>query len=274
MLPDNWPHSSPSPRWPAWPSWPAWVICHLPADSAAIPVEVRACLQLSDRELATELARRTAHHSRDLFARGLPAQQVVRAPHSPLVLDLVAPQESGLGDGPFPGEGQHHHGTGVLATCRPLTQAELEVLADEYYHPHQAWLATRVALKVAAHGRCLVVNALSFPAADSTFAVDEALSPLPDVRLGAHALHTPRRVLDIFEAAFLGHAWRVQVAPGHPAARVPRLQEGQDRRVECLSIEVNRRLYWDETDGRPNENYAAFRERLAATLGAAFSRLG
>jgi N-formylglutamate amidohydrolase len=240
-------------------------------------VEVRSWLRLSERELATEIARRTSHRSHDLFARGLPEHQIVRAPCSPLVLELAARPE-GLG-----ADSCDHDGNGVTtfggtasslhAVCRPLTQAELEVLIDEYYHPHQAWLATRVALKVAAHGRCLVLNGLSFPPKDEAFEVDERLAPLPDIRLGAHPAHTPRRLLDLFEAAFLGHAWRVQVAPGHPAAMVPRLHEGQDRRVQCLSIELNRALYWDSEAGLPNAHYEAFRDRLAAALGAAFSRL-
>lgn len=261
--------------------WPPWVICHLPADSTAIPVEVRSWLRLSERELAAEIARRTSHRSHDLFARDLPDHQLVRASCSPLVLDLTVPPEGleadhyglqGTGDGTG-GSGFGSTALSLHAACRPLTQAELEVLVDEYYYPHQAWLATRVALKVAAYGRCLVVNALSFPPKDEAFDVDESLAPLPDIRLGAHPTHTPRRLLDLFEAAFLGHAWRVQVAPGHPAAMVPRLHEGQDRRVHCLSIELNRALYWDSETGRPNAHYEAFRDRLAAALGAAFSRL-
>ncbi len=255
-------------------AWPPWAICHLPADSAAIPVEVRAWLPLSERELAVELARRTSHRSHDLVARGLPAHQVVRSVCSPLVLELATPPDAATFNPAFQAGAGNTGGTGLLAARHTLTQAQLEVLVDEYYHPHQAWLATRVALKVAAHGRCLVVNALSFPGTDDHFDVDEELSPLPEIRLGAHPMHTPRRLLDTFEAAFLGHAWRVQVAPGHPAAMVPRLQEGQDRRVQCLSIEVNRHLYWDEAAGRPGDRYEAFRDRLAAALGAAFSRLG
>ncbi len=72
---------------------------------------------------------------------------------------------------------------------------------------------------------------------------------------------------------YLGHAWRVQLAPAHPAAMVPRLQEGMDRRVHCLSIELNRGLYWDSVMGRPSGAYEDFRDRFAAALGAAFSRL-
>jgi N-formylglutamate amidohydrolase len=161
----------------------------------------------------------------------------------------------------------------MAPACRTLTPAEQTVLLDRYYHPHQAWFAARVALKVAAHGRCLVVNALSFAPSDTAFAVDERLSPLPDIRLGAHGDHTPRRLLETFEAALLGHAWRVQLAPAHPAAMVPRLQEGMDRRVHCLSIELNRGLYWDSVMGRPSGAYEDFRDRFAAALGAAFSRL-
>lgn len=257
--------------------WPSWAVCHLPADSAAIPVELRPWLRLSEPELAEQLALRTSHGSGDLFARGLPEPPVVRALCSPLVLDVTAPPEA-YGMGAQSPASAATNGLGgntldVLPACKPLTQAELEVLVDEYYHPHQAWFAARVALKVAAHGRCLVVNALSFPATETAFDVDENLAPLPDIRLGAHPGHTSRRLLETFEAAFLGHAWRVRVAPGHPAAMVPRLHEGQDRRVQCLSIEVNRGLYWDSTTGRPLSHYEDFRDRLAAALGAAFSRL-
>jgi N-formylglutamate amidohydrolase len=259
------------------PVWPAWAVCHLPADSTIIPVEARPWLRLSEPELAEELAQRTSHRTGDLFARGLPDHQIVRAHCSPLVVDVTVPPE---GYGP---QRRLSYGTGATATgvdtlvvapaCRTLTPAEQAVLLDGYYHPHQAWFAARVALKVAAHGHCLVVNALSFAPTDTAFAVDESLSPLPDIRLGAHATHTPRRLLETFEAAFLGHAWRVQLAPVHPAAMVPRLQVGVDRRVHCVSIELNRGLYWDSALGRPAAAYEDFRDRFAAALGAAFSRL-
>jgi N-formylglutamate amidohydrolase len=259
------------------PVWPAWAVCHLPADSAIIPVEARPWLRLSAAELAEELAQRTSHRTGDLFARGLADHQIVRASCSPLVVDVTVPPEG------YASQRRLHYGTGTTANgietlvmapaCRTLTHAEQTVLLDRYYHPHQAWFAARVALKVAAHGRCLVVNALSFAPSDTAFAVDERLSPIPDIRLGAHGDHTPQRLLETFEAAFLGRAWRVQLAPIHPAAMVPRLQEGMDRRVHCLSIELNRGLYWDSVMGRPSGAYEDFRDRFAAALGAAFSRI-
>jgi N-formylglutamate amidohydrolase len=259
------------------PAWPAWAVCHLPADAATIPVEARPWLRLSEQELAVELAQRTSHHTGDLFARGLPDHQIVRAPCSPLIVDVTVPPEGYAAHRPL-SYAAGAAGTGIetlllAPACRTLTPAEQTVLLDRYYHPHQAWFAARVALKVAAYGRCLVVNALSFAPTDTAFAVDENLSPLPDMRLGAHGAHTPRRLLETFEAALLGHAWRVHLAPAHPAAMVPRLQEGRDRRVHCLSIEVNRALYWDSALGRPSAAYEDFRDRFAAALGAAFSRL-
>jgi N-formylglutamate amidohydrolase len=257
--------------------WPAWAVCHLPADSAVIPVEVRPWLRLSEHELAEELAQRTSHSTLDLFARGLPDHQLVRAVCSPLVVDVTVPAEGHVAQERL----QYAQGTteigvgtlGLMSACRPLTKTEQTWLLDSFYHPHQAWFAARVALKVAAHGRCLVVNALSFSPTETVFEVDDTSAPLPDIRLGAHTAHTPRRLLETFEAAFLGHAWRVQLAPAHPAAMVPRLQEGVDRRVQCVSIELNRALYWDSVSEQPSETYEDFRDRLAAALGAAFSRL-
>ncbi len=201
--------------------WPPWAICHLPADSSAIPVDARAWLRLSETELRAELALRTAHRSRDLFARHLPDHQVVRAPFSPLIVDLCAPPVDHLPTSQGPSFlADNANAPGLVSTSKPLSSAALEVLMDEYYHPHQAWFAARVALKVAAHGRCLVVNASSFPSHEAAFDVDESLAPLPDIRLGAHPAHTPRRLLDTFEAAFLGYAWQVRTAPGHPAGSV------------------------------------------------------
>ena len=168
------------------PVWPAWAVCHLPADSAIIPVEVLPWLRLSAAELAEELAQRTSHRTGDLFARGLADHQIVRASCSPLVVDVTVPPEG------YASQRRLNYGTDAAANgietlvmapaCRTLTPAEQTVLLDRYYHPHQAWFAARVALKVAAHGRCLVVNALSFAPSDTAFAVDERLSPLPDIR--------------------------------------------------------------------------------------------
>jgi N-formylglutamate amidohydrolase len=232
------------------PSWPVWALCHLPTASAFIPAEARAGLRLSAGELAVEQSQCTAHRVADLFARELPAWQVLEAPCSPLVVDFTrSPEEQDLADD---------------------TAARL---LGTYYHPHQAWFAAKVALVLAMHGRCLVVNASTFPDEDSAFEVDEQLAPKPDVRIGGHPRHTPPHLIEMFAAAFHGHAWSVQFAPVHELASVPPLHEGADARVHSVSIELNRRLYWNESAGRPNARYEATRERLAAALGAAFSRL-
>lgn len=232
------------------PPWPPWALCHLPTASTHLPVEGRAALCLSEGELAVEQAQCTAHRVTDLFARELPSWQVLEAPCSPLVLDFTrSPEEQDLADD---------------AAAR---------LLGTYYHPHQAWFGAKVGMALALHGRCLVLNASTFPAREVAFEVDEKLAPSPDVRIGGHPRHTPARLIELFAAAFHGHAWSVQFAPVHELAVVPPLHEGLDARVQCLSIELNRRLYWNESTGGPNARYEATRDRLAAALAAAFARL-
>lgn len=232
------------------PPWPPWVLCHLPTASTHIPVEERATLRLSEGELALEQAQCTAHRVTDLFARELPSWQVLEAPCSPLVLDFTrSPEEQELAD---------ESAARLLGT---------------YFHPHQAWFGAKVALSLAMHGRCLVVNASTFAAEETAFEVDENLAPKPDVRIGGHPRHTPAHLIELFAAAFHGHAWTVQFAPVHELAVVPALHEGADARVLTVSVELNRRLYWNETAGRPSQRYEQTRERLAAAMGAAFARL-
>lgn len=232
------------------PPWPPWVLCHLPTASTHVPVEAKAALRLSEGELALEQALCTAHRVTDLFARGVPDWQVLEAPCSPLVLDFTRSPEN-----------------------QELADESAASLLGTYYHPHQAWFGAKVSLALAMHGRCLVLNVSTFPAEEAAFEVDESLTPRPDVRIGGHPRHTPAWLIELFSAAFHGHAWNVQFAQVHELAVVPPLHEGADARVQTLSIELNRRLYWNEFSGRPNARYEATRERLGAALASAFARL-
>lgn len=70
------------------PALPPWVVFHLPHDSRVIPHDVRDQFVLSDAELEHELLAMTDHHTFELFAHGIPAEQVVRFPVSRLVVDV------------------------------------------------------------------------------------------------------------------------------------------------------------------------------------------
>jgi N-formylglutamate amidohydrolase len=69
-------------------SYPDWAIFHVPHDSKRIPGETRNQYVLDDVELEAELCRMTDHHTLELFTSLIPADQIVCAPVSRLVVDV------------------------------------------------------------------------------------------------------------------------------------------------------------------------------------------
>lgn len=63
-------------------------IFHAPHDSTWIPDHVRYQFTLTDSEPADELLKMTDYHTLDLFTDGIPAEQIVRAEVSRLIVDL------------------------------------------------------------------------------------------------------------------------------------------------------------------------------------------
>ncbi len=254
------------------PRWPGWVVFHLPRDATAIPKDVREQFLVSEAALANEIAQRTAHCSFELFASTAPEHQVVRAAVSPLVLDFE-PLE--LGElRPTTAFGQVAGATlDTTRLRRELTALEREQLLDDFHYPQQAWFATKVALAIAAYGRCLVVNGGSFAASEPSFDIDERLAPLPEVRLGTDPDHTPKGVLEAFSTALQAAGWSVQVARAHERALVPAQHYRLDRRVHCVAVELNQKLYWDPSSGRVHRHFESVQQQLARALGSALQRL-
>jgi len=67
---------------------PSWFVFHVPHDSTGIPDHIRHQFALSDDVLADELLKMTDHHTLDLFTHFIPAEQIVRAEVSRLVVDV------------------------------------------------------------------------------------------------------------------------------------------------------------------------------------------
>ena len=117
------------------PGYPPWVVLHVPHDSTWIPPRDREPFLLDDDALALELARMTDHHTHALFAEGVPAAQVVRAPVSRLVVDVERFEDDAA-------EPMAARGMGVVYTVtsqleplrRPLTAAEREDLLARVRH--------------------------------------------------------------------------------------------------------------------------------------------
>ncbi|MEK8051966.1 N-formylglutamate amidohydrolase [Ideonella sp. DXS22W] len=254
--------------------WPPWVVIHLPHDAVTIPPAVRGQFVLDEVELAAEVGRMTDHCTQALFVP--PAEAgggvcAVRAAVSRLVVDVERFADDH--DEPMAARGM-----GVIYTRtadgqalrRPLAPAEREALLAEHYRPHHARLEAAVASALSHHGRCLVIDAHSFPAKALPYEQADAGTPRPDICIGTDDFHTPPALAHAFVSAFAEAGWRVAVNQPFAGALVPASRYHRDIRVAAVMVEVNRGLYLDEAGTTPLAGFrdVARRVQRACARGA------
>ena len=235
------------------------LILHSPHSSTVIPAGVRDQFVLGDAELEHELLLMTDRYVDELFA--LPAAEAVTVRHrvSRLVCDPERferdedEEMAGIGMGAL--YTRTHAGDPAKPLRRELSGEERRTLLDAYYRPHHTRFeqATSDALRV--HGRCLIVDAHSFPQRPLPY--EKSIRPddlrwkhRPAICLGTDGFHTPlwlqAAAFDAFEARF------ESVAFDRPfdGTIVPMRFYRRDARVCSIMIEVRRDQYMDEQTGK------------------------
>ena len=266
------PHASASPWASEGEPCPPWVIFHVPHDSTFIPPGVRQQITLSDAELSEELIKMTDHLTLRLFASGIPAAQVVRTPVSRLVVDVERFPEDHVEPMAERGMGAVYRVTSGLTPLRHRpVDGEREALMRDYYHPHHARLEAAVSAAIDLHGRCLVLDCHSFPSQALPYEFADARAKRPDICIGTDTFHTRDELGDAFMAAFQHAGWSVELNQPFAGALVPSSRYGKDRRVQGVMVEVNRKLYLNESDATPLAGFDTVAQRVRNCCFAAMA---
>lgn len=240
-----------------------WVVLHIPHDSLVVPAQVRGQFVLDDGELSAELYRMTDHQTLAIFAGRSCATAVVRAPVSRLVVDVERFESDAI-------EPMARRGMGAVYTStsqgnplrRSLSAVEREWLLATYYRPHHARLETAVNSAIDRYGCCLVIDCHSFPARALDYEMADPATPRPDVCIGTDEWHTHPALAGAFAEAFQRAGWSVALNAPFSGAIVPASRFRRDSRVAAVMVEINRRLYWRESDRACCDDFAAVAARL------------
>lgn len=242
---------------------PPWVVFHVPHDSTQVPLEVRQQFTLSDSELAGELMCMTDHLTMSLFTTGVAKTQVIRAPVSRLVVDVERFENDKHELMAARGMGAIYSvSSSLLPMRRQLHAGEREALMQSYYRPHHARLERSVSAAIDLHGRCLVIDCHSFPSVALPYEFADPAVSRPDVCIGTDAFHTSDELAGAFVAAFQREGWSMSLNEPFAGALVPVSRYQQDRRVNAVMVEINRRLYLRESDATPLPTFATVAERV------------
>ncbi len=248
---------------------PAPLFVHVPHASPVIPPDCRADFLVDDAGLAAEQLRLTDHHTDELFAEGWPDGLVWRAPVSRLVVDVERFRDDAAEPCAAVGMGAVYVRGVRGQVLRAPTPARREVLLETYYDPHHRACAAAAGAALAAAGRCVVLDAHSYPR--QALPTERGGTARPEIGLGTEAFHTPPALRALAEAFFRQRGFEVDVDEPYSGAFVPTGFFRTDARVQALMVEVRRDLYMDEATGAKHAGFArvqaaltAFRTELAA----------
>lgn len=239
-----------------------WLVFHVPHDSTWIPDAVRPQFALTDNELADELLKMTDHHTLDLFTDGIPAEQIVRAKASRLVVDVERFADDTTEDMAKVGMGavyvRAHSGS---ALRHPLSETDRSQLLSDWYTPHHETLTRKVDTALTRFGKCLIVDCHSFASKPLPHESDQ-LPDRPQFCIGTDAFHTPAQLGNNLVGALIREGFTTKKDSPFKGALVPLQFYEKDKRVSAVMIEVNRNLYMNEVTG---EKKSRFNE-IAAVL--------
>lgn len=225
------------------------LVIHVPHASMAIPADVRDQFVITDLELDHELIVMTDLATDELFACPSAIANTVVFPVSRLVVD----PERFIDD---ENEVMAQRGMGVVYTATsggqplrsPLTDPARQELLGRFYGPHHQALEMAVQAVIEDHGRCLIVDAHSFPSRPIPCDLDQT-PHRPAMCIGTDSFHTGQALVDAAVSFLSARHWKTYVDAPYRGTIVPQRWYQHDARVQSLMIEVNRGLYMDQETG-------------------------
>jgi N-formylglutamate amidohydrolase len=230
------------------------LLVHLPHDATVIPRDERGDFLPSEQELVAELLRLTDAHTAALYAEGLAPDDFVRAQVSRLVVDVERFADDAHEPCSSVGMGATYVRTAEGRPLRALTPERRAELMARHYWPHHRRLDAAAAVRLARFGRCLLLDAHSFPTGPLPTQV--AFGPSPEIGVGTQPGHTPPALRDLVVGFFRDRGYEVGIDVPFSGAMVPNACFGRDARLWSVMIEVRRDLYMDEATGEPHAGFA------------------
>ena len=231
------------------------MIVHIPHASSAIPADVRPQFLVDDESLKAELLRSTDWFTDELFS-GL-GEETIAYPVSRLVLDPERFEHDAKEPMAAVGRGAvYMNCTDGSPLRRAVSRSEREMLLERFYRPHHLKLHAATSREKARSGSALIIDAHSFP--ETAWSVEpRRWSERPDFCLGADDFHTPNDLVSGAEGMLRAAGFSTSINLPYSGTLIPSQYFRADARVFGIMIEVNRRLYMDESTGEKTQQFPA-----------------
>ena len=247
------------------------IFLHLPHASSVIPEGCRGDFLIGVEELASEQLRLEDRFTDELFGAGWPAAQAWTAPVSRLGVDVERFRSDDQ-------EACAAVGMGAVYVRGPRGRAfrgpdpdRREVLLKTYSAPHHRACEDATAQALATWGRCVVLDAHSYPT--GSLPTQRPDAPQPEIGLGTDAFHTPPALRELARSYFADHRLEVGVDEPFNGSFVPTRFWRHEPRVHSLMVEVRRDLYMEQATGSKIAGFTRIQDLLSGfrTVLAAYA---
>lgn len=245
------------------------IIIHVPHSSDVIPTIFRDLFLLSDEALRTELLCMTDWFTDELF---LTQYDILKFPYSRLVCDVerfLAPEEECMVS---KGMGMYYTYTHNLKPMKksPFMTAEGLVyygIALKMYQMHHHMFTQQVENELAKNGKCLIIDAHSFPSKALPYEGNDVIADRPDFCIGADEFFTSAKLLDSTCSYFENRGFMVSVNYPFSGSIVPEpYYSNKDKRIQSVMVEVNRSLYMNEKSGEKLDSFKSVHQLIAGFI--------
>jgi N-formylglutamate deformylase len=243
-------------------------IIHIPHSSTQIPAVERKSIVLTDDQLHEELVTITDMFTDELFvSRNGHAGEII-FPVSRLVVDPERFLDDKLEPMSVKGMGVVYTKTSRGTPLRAgLTPAQKTSLIDKYYKPHHGQFSQYTADTLDKNNYCLIMDCHSFPSVPLPFEPDQS-PDRPEICIGADEFHTPEWLQKLLLTLFNSSGFTTAINRPFSGSIVPLKYYQINSRVHSIMIEINRKLYMDETTGERNSTYNELKAKLHSIISA------
>ena len=237
------------------------LIAHIPHSAVYIPPLFRQSIVLNHADLEKELLLMTDRYTDDLFSsvHEIGGRSTIYN-YSRLAFDPERFEDDDKEVMASRGMGVIYEKTSSGKNLRDKPSSEeREHILETFYRPYHRAIHKETEDLLTRFSQCLILDCHSFPSRPLPYELDQ--NPFrPDVCLGTDSFHTPEQLTNDIQRFLSDKGLSSMINRPFSGTYVPLKFYGSDNRVLSIMIEVNRRLYMNETTGERLPDFDGVRD--------------
>lgn len=242
------------------------MIVHIPHSSMYFPEEYASCFSADSETIKRNLIALTDFATDDLFCHPQHQNRLI-FPVSRLLCDVERFRNDD-------DEIMSKRGMGVVYThgaygelLRSYSETLRAEILERYYDTHHEKLLKAVTSAVTEHGYCMIIDAHSFPSKPLPYELDQN-PDRADFCIGTDIIHTPETLSKTICSCITKMGYTVEMNKPYSGTIVPLPLFGTGVPVMSVMIEVNRRIYMDETNQKHLPQYGRTKTAICRIFDA------